>query len=295
MRFGVRRVSIILLHLVAFSMGVQYLHSDSPQSEKVPFRSHDGSSWAVTKARKDENTLQDLRDPDSTFQVLIVDRDSMSSDLLATALTRDRNCQASAVRSADLMDSVVNGKAQLVVIGADLNHDTKTGFDLAHTVRRAHPAVPIVMLLKQSTHDSVINAFRSGARGVFSRQQPVADFLDCVEHVRKGFIWAGELETTLLLNALRSIPSPNMAMASDSSPLTMRELQVVKCAARGKTNKVIACELGLSEHTVKNYLFRASDKLGVSNRVELLFYLTQRGQTFRRHTAEYPEPNLRAD
>ena len=166
MRFGVRRVSIILLHLVAFSMGVQYLHSDSPQSEKVFFRSHDGSSWVVPKARKDENRLQALRDPESTFRVLIVDRDSMSSDLLATALTRDRNCQASAVRSADLMDSVVNGKAQLVVIGADLNHDTKTGFDLAHTVRRAHPAVPIVMLLKQSTHDSVINAFRSGARGV---------------------------------------------------------------------------------------------------------------------------------
>ena len=57
----------------------------------------------------------------------------------------------------------------------------------------------------------------------------------------------------------------------------MRELQVVKCAARGKTNKVIARELGLSEHTVKNYLFRAFEKLGVSNRVELLFYLTQRG------------------
>src|ERR1035438_3199397 len=66
------------------------------------------------------------------------------------------------------------------------------------------------------------------------------------------------------------------AVAGESSPLTLRELEVVKCAAKGKTNKVIAGELGLSEHTVKNYLFRAFEKLGVSNRVELFFSLTSR-------------------
>jgi two-component system nitrate/nitrite response regulator NarL len=54
---------------------------------------------------------------------------------------------------------------------------------------------------------------------------------------------------------------------------------VVQCAATGKTNKVIAAELGLSEHTVKNYLFRSFEKIGVSNRVELLFYLTLRGHS----------------
>jgi DNA-binding NarL/FixJ family response regulator len=54
----------------------------------------------------------------------------------------------------------------------------------------------------------------------------------------------------------------------------------VQCAATGQTNKAIASELGLSEHTVKNYLFRAFEKLGVSSRVELLFYLTVRGHSF---------------
>jgi DNA-binding NarL/FixJ family response regulator len=219
----------------------------------------------------------------------------MSGDLLATALMRDRNCQASAVRSADLLDSMANGEAGLVVIGADLNHDTRTGFDLAHLVRRAYPLVPVVILLNLSTHDSVLSAFRSGARGVFSRQQPVADFIDCVEHVRKGFIWAGAQETTFLLDALSSVPYLNMPMASEQALLTVRELQVVKCAARGKTNKVIACELGLSEHTVKNYLFRAFEKLGVSNRVELLFYLTIRGHTVGVGEVKNPDPGQTAD
>jgi two-component system, NarL family, nitrate/nitrite response regulator NarL len=260
-----------------------------PQTQKATFRSRDGSHWVVSKPPNHETGFNGRDDSELAFRVLIVDRDSMSGDLLATALTRDRDCQASAIGSADLLGRIADGKAQLVVIGAELNQETKTGFELARTVRRLHPAIPIVILLNQSTHDSVINAFRCGASGVFSRQQPLAEFLECVDHVRKGCLWAGKDETTLLLGALSSLPSPNVSMGEDSSPLTFRELQVVKCAARGKTNKVIAGELGLSEHTVKNYLFRAFDKLGVSNRVELLFYLTQRGHTVDAGRTNYPE------
>jgi DNA-binding NarL/FixJ family response regulator len=204
----------------------------------------------------------------------------MGSDLLAVALARDRSIQASGVRSAELLDLIGKGKAHLVVIGADVSLDSQNGFDLAHTVQRMHPTIPIVVLLNQSTRDSVFQAFRAGARGVFTRQQPVVDFVDCVERVRKGLIWAGENETALLLDAIRSIPAANTSLAIEALPLTSRELQVAKCAARGKTNKVIASELGLSEHTVKNYLFHAFEKLGVSNRTELLFCLTFRGHVF---------------
>ncbi|SRR5579871_5108819 len=244
--------------------------------QKVPFQSLDADRLSGPKPPKSEFGLHNVSNRDSRFRVLIVDRDEMSSDLLATRLATDGTLEASGIESADLLDCLSGGDVLLVVIGADLNHLSKTGFDLAQAVRRQHPTVPIVMILNQSTQDAVLSAFRSGARGVFSRQQRFADFLDCVEHVRRGCIWAGPMETAFLLEALISVPALNV-LASVSSPLTMRELQVVKCAARGKTNKVIACELGLSEHTVKNYLFRAFEKLGVSNRVELLFYLTQGG------------------
>jgi two-component system nitrate/nitrite response regulator NarL len=230
----------------------------------------------------------------SGFRALIVDRDSMTSDLLASALTRERNCRAFAVSSANLLGSLQTDHAELVVIGAELNSKSETGFDLAQVVSRAHPTVRIVILLNQSTHESVVNAFRCGARGVFSRQQPVAEFLDCVEHVCKGFIWAGALETTLLLDAFRCIPSPNVAVANEASALTERELQVVQCAAKGMTNKVIAAELKLSEHTVKNYLFRSFEKIGVSNRVELLFYLTMRGHPLGPARVNGPEVDLKA-
>ena len=228
-------------------------------------------------------------------KVLIADRDSMSSDLLASALARDSRCEATAILPSELMTTLAAGSFDVVVIAADLDVDSGRAFDLAGTVGQAHNKVGIVMLLNQSSPEQVINAFRSGVRGVFSRQRPMAEFLHCVEHVRKGFIWAGKQETNALLEAFRSIPAPDMLTSKNSPGLTVRELQVVKCAARGKTNKAIAVELGLSEHTVKNYLFRAFEKLGVSSRVELLFYLTVGGHTFSTTKADDAEADFSVD
>jgi DNA-binding NarL/FixJ family response regulator len=54
------------------------------------------------------------------------------------------------------------------------------------------------------------------------------------------------------------------------SRVTKREAAVVRLAAEGLTNREIAQQLSLTEHAVKNYLFTVFDKLGVSNRVELV-------------------------
>ncbi|MBV8050760.1 MAG: response regulator transcription factor [Acidobacteriaceae bacterium] len=59
--------------------------------------------------------------------------------------------------------------------------------------------------------------------------------------------------------------------------LTAREEQVVALVADGMTNRDVARELGLTENTIKKYLFRIFDKVGVSSRVELVLYAVTRG------------------
>jgi two-component system nitrate/nitrite response regulator NarL len=241
--------------------------------------------WRSSDIGKEEKLVPIAQEARPAFRVFIVDRDSMSSDLLADALIRECGCAAVPVQADELSCSLSSG-VDLVVIGAEVISKSGDAFELTETVCQTYPDANVVILLNQASHQSVIQAFRSGARGVFSRQQPMAEFLDCVEHVRKGFIWAGREQTNSLLQALKSIPAPNPFTAGDSPSLTARELEVVQYAATGKTNKTIASELGLSEHTVKNYLFRAFEKLGVSSRVELLFYLTLKGHTFRASISE---------
>jgi len=226
-------------------------------------------------------------------QAVVVDRDSISSHLLADVLVRNLKYKASAASSSGLIQSLSTRRLDLVVIGADLKTSVGNGYDLAAEVFRAQPEASIVMLLDRVNRDSVISAFRSGARGVFSRQRTMAEFSECAEHVRGGLVWAGKVEFGFLLEALRSIPAPAIKMSSAATPLTTREMQVVRHAAQGKTNRTIAQELGLSEHTIKNYLFRAFRKLGVSNRIELLFYLTMKEPTVIE--GDMPQPDGESD
>jgi two-component system nitrate/nitrite response regulator NarL len=241
--------------------------------------------WNSLKPSQDEMIAKIVQD--QVFQVLIVERDSMTSDLLALALSSDKRYAAASVPGSQLIRVVSRGEVDLVIIGGELTAGGGSGLQLADTLYRAQPEIKMILLLDDNSREAVLNAFRTGARGVFCRRQPMSEFLDCVEHVRKGFIWAARDETNHLLEALRSIPKTNSLSDNDLPMLTARELEVVRHAARGKTNKTIASEMCLSEHTVKNYLFRAFAKIGVSSRVELLFHLANRSQAFDAMGVDY--------
>jgi DNA-binding NarL/FixJ family response regulator len=64
--------------------------------------------------------------------------------------------------------------------------------------------------------------------------------------------------------------------AQGTKLLSKQESRIARLISQGMTNREIATHLGLSGHTVKNYLFKIFDKLGISNRVELALYVASR-------------------
>jgi len=126
-------------------------------------------------------------------------------------------------------------------------------------------------LLDSSKREVIVDAFRSGAKGVFSRHESLETLCKCVRCVHEGQVWADSRQMSYAVEALASSPTVRAVDANGLSLLSKRELEVVHCLTEGMTNKEIAERLGLSQHTIKNYLFRVFDKLGVSNRMELMF------------------------
>ena len=208
------------------------------------------------------------------IRVLVADRNRMGSQLLAESLARDPRFEIVAAETgADVFSIVMTHSPHVALLSADVDSGAKKGFQIARHLHSRYSSIRVVMLLETGTRESVIAAFRCGAAGVFCRTDPLSQLPICIERVGKGEIWTSRSHTEFLLEAIRSVPSCEGAGAGKIDLLSHRELQVAECAAQGQSNKQIADRLGLSEHTIKNYLFRIFEKLGVSNRFELLFLL----------------------
>ena len=137
-------------------------------------------------------------------------------------------------------------------------------------LRDASPSTNTILLMDHPHREVVVDAFRAGARGVFCRVGSIEDLCKCIDRVSRGQIWAGCDEIKYVLDALVQSTPPKLEVLG-TTLLSQREQEVVRCVAEGLSNREIAGRLKLSQHTIKNYLFRIFDKLGVSNRAELIF------------------------
>ena len=207
------------------------------------------------------------------IRVLAVDSTRMSTQLLTEALTRDQSLQVIDAEpdAQTVLVRVVAEKPDVVLLSANLGNSPKSGYELTKKLIAQHPKCRIVVLLDHSDKASVLEAFRSGARGVFARTESLRFLAKCIHSVQQGQVWANSKELGFLLDAV-SHSMPRVVDAKGMSILSKREQDVVHCVADGLSNREIAKRLNLTEHTVKNYLFRIFNKLGVSSRVEVVLY-----------------------
>jgi two-component system, NarL family, nitrate/nitrite response regulator NarL len=206
------------------------------------------------------------------IRILIADSSRIHTRLLAEALTRSGIPDVIPFESnlSELVAVALAQNVDVLVISSKLNEKPGKGFEILRELRTSRPDIRAVLLLDSTSDASVLQAFRAGARGVFDKNDPLELLSKCVRCVYQGQIWANSRQLEVLLGALANSPIVRATNAEGMDLLSERELQVVRCLAEGLTNREIASRLHLSQHTVKNYLFRVFDKLGVSSRVELL-------------------------
>ena len=199
----------------------------------------------------------------------------MSRELLIEALKRQAcfNVVDSVTTSQEAIKVACSSNVDVALISATLADGPLSGFGALRRIRECRPDVRSVILHDGREQNLVVDAFRAGARGVFSLSQSTFMALcRCVQQVHAGQIWANSIELSEVLEAFYEFAPMRIVNADGMRLLTKREEEVVQLVAEGLQNREIAIDLKLSEHTIKNYLFRIFDKLGVSSRVELALY-----------------------
>lgn len=209
------------------------------------------------------------------IRVLTADSTRMGSQLLAQALAQDSQFQVTGIepKSASILAAVTEARPHVVLMSSLLEESATQGFDLTRQVSAAHPDTRVVLLMDTSNPSAVVEAFRCGARGVFSRTESSTTLAKCISSVHQGQVWANSAELHYVIDALRESEPVRLVDSGGQALLSKREQDVVRCVAEGLSNREIASTLRLTEHTVKNYLFRIFDKLGVSSRVEVVLYV----------------------
>ena len=214
------------------------------------------------------------------MSVLIADSNRMQAQLLTSALRRRPEfritiCQMDTVSILQAVTSKLPNVALL-----SLNPPANIP-ETVMTLRRfhlSHPEIPKVLLVDSCDRDLAVSAFRSGARGIFAITDANLRLLcKCLLRVAAGQIWANTDQLNYLIDLISEVPSLRVLNSRGAPILTPREEQVVALVAEGLGNRQIARELNLSEHTIKKYLFRIFEKLGISTRVELVLYAVNNG------------------
>jgi DNA-binding NarL/FixJ family response regulator len=160
----------------------------------------------------------------------------------------------------------------VVILSEALEGISGRGFEVLTELRAALPKIRVVMLLDSAEREMVVEAFRRGARGVFCRSDSPSMLSRCVHRVHEGQLWINADQLEYLLETLEATPSTRLVNARGTVLLSKREEDVTRCLAAGLANREIAKELKISPNTVKNYLFRIFNKLGVSSRIEVVLY-----------------------
>jgi two-component system nitrate/nitrite response regulator NarL len=213
------------------------------------------------------------------MKVVILDATRMSAQLYAHVLA-DRGLEVTYAGDscADASAVAIRSRADLALIR--LAESDSVSQQLRPTIHFMQdcPNLKVVLLYKNASQELMIQAFRAGVRAVCCLNDAVDNLCQCLQAVKLGQRWVSADGLEWLI-AISVMPTPlKLTDHKGLDLLSKREEEIVRCVCEGLTNAGIAEELKLSPNTVKNYLFKIFNKLGVSSRTELLRYVFVREQ-----------------
>ncbi len=160
------------------------------------------------------------------------------------------------------------------VVLLDLDLDGKSGLDLMPVF--LHAAKARVLVLSGSRDQALRDAaVRAGARGIVGKEASADQLLKAIEKTAMGELWLDRETLGRVFSSLTVQNGHRPEHGIDAkSGLTTREHEIVDAITRGSgcSNRELAQQLYISEHTLRNHLTSIYQKLGVANRLELYVY-----------------------
>lgn len=207
----------------------------------------------------------------SRIRLLLVDDHAVVREGVRALLAADHRFEivGEAPDAASAMDAVDWLAPDVVVL--DLSLPDMNGAQLARRLKERHPDVKMLALTIHEEGGYLRGLLDAGARGYVLKRSAPSELVRAVEVVAEGGTY---LDPALAGHLVSKIGQKHPAT---SAPLSEREREVVRHVAHGYSNKEIAAKLDVSVKTVETYRYRASEKLGLRSRADLVRYAIDHG------------------
>jgi DNA-binding NarL/FixJ family response regulator len=209
--------------------------------------------------------LDPMTRKDSRIRVLVVDDHPLLRDGIAAVVDGqpDMTIAGEAANGVEAIEQYHALRPDVTLM--DLQMPEMDGTDAIRLIRREFPFARIVVLSTYAGDVEAQHALEAGASGYLLKSGPRTDLLEAIRAVHAG---------------RRHIPpaiAVEIAEHRGDQELTDRELEVLQKVAAGRSNKIAADELGISEETVKTHMKSILAKLAASDRTHAVTIATKRG------------------
>jgi DNA-binding NarL/FixJ family response regulator len=204
-------------------------------------------------------------DETNTISILTVDDHPMLREGLAAAIgdASDMTLVGEATSGREAIEKFRRFRPDITLM--DLRMKEMSGLEAITAIRAEFPSARIIVLTTYEGDAQALAALRAGAAGYLLKSSVRKDLLDTIRTVHAGH---------------RKIPSSiatEIAEHAADDAISEREIEILRRVASGKSNRVIAVELRITENTVKAHMRRILPKLKANDRTHAVTIALKRG------------------
>ncbi len=169
------------------------------------------------------------------------------------------------------------------VILMDINLPSMNGMQVTRLIKAELPNIGVIMLTAYHDESQVLHAVRAGASAYYPKDVTPEKLIDAIRQVHEGMYVIEEHVLTQpelaqwIQERFQELDAFWEGAEDMFMPLSAREMEILQLIARGKSNKAIALELGISHQTVKNHMTSILRKLAVNDRTQAAIYALRKG------------------
>jgi len=168
------------------------------------------------------------------------------------------------------------GKTVTDVVLMDIDMGRTSGIETTRKVKEAFPDVQVLALTIHEEQDHIIQMLEAGASGYLLKNTGTEELLAAIRAVVKGDSYYSKSVSASLLQALTNLKSKSSPRIDKDTPLSAREIEVLRLIAQECSNGEIAERLFISIRTVDTHRRNILEKLQVKNTAGLVKYAIEK-------------------